>query len=123
MLIFGLLVVVVVVIAYLWFCSNGLVRNLHLGAGISFDVGGLEMVGFVFGSDSLVADGPEMFGFVWASGCCSAGDAGDGLVMVGFTWESSWCCVGDGLVINVCESGDGLVIIGFSGHMCWRLRW
>ena len=99
------LVVVVVVIAYLWFCSNGLVRNLHLGAGIGFDVGGLEMVGFV-----------------WESGCCSAGDAGDGLVMVGFMWESSWCCVGDGLVITVCESGDGLVIIGFSGHMCWQLQ-
>ena len=44
--------------------------------------GGLEMVGFVFGSDSLVADGPEMFSFVWESGCCSAGGAGDGLVMV-----------------------------------------
>ena len=49
----------VVVLVYLWFCSNGLVRNLRLGAGIGFDVGGLEKVGFVFGSDSLVADGPE----------------------------------------------------------------
>ena len=123
----------VVVLVYLWFCSNGLVRNLRLGAGIGFDVGGLEMVGFVFGGDSLVADGPEMFSFVWGSGCCSAGGAGDGLVMVGFTWESGWCCVGDGLVITVFESGDGLVItvfesgdglviIGFSGRMCWRLR-
>ena len=102
-----------VVIVYLWFCSGGLVRNFCLGAGIGFDVGGLEMVGFVFGSDSIVADGPEMFGFVWESGCCSAGDAGDGLVMVGFTWN------GDGLVITVFESGDGLVMIGFSGHMCW----
>ena len=110
---------VVVIVVYLWFCSDGLVRNLHLGAGTDFDVGGLEMVGFVFGSDSIVADGPEMFGFVWEFGCCSAGD---GLVMVGVTWESGWCFVGDGLVITVFESGDGLVIIGFSGCMCWRLQ-
>ena len=111
-----------VVIVYLWFCSGGLVRNFHLGTGTSFDIGGLEMVGFVLGSDSIVADGPEMFGFVWESGCCSAGDAGDDLVMVGFMWESGWCFVGDGLVITVFESGDGLVMIGFSGHMCWQLR-
>ena len=91
---------------------------MHLGAGTGFDIGGLEMVGFVFGSDSIVADGPEMFGFVWESGCCSAGDAVDGLVMVGFTLESGWCLVGDGLVITVFESGDGLVMIGFSGRMC-----
>ena len=90
--------------------SGGLVRNLHLGAGTGFDVGGLgmvgfmfgdvgglemvgfmfgdvgglEMVGFMFGSDSIVTDGPEMFGSAWKSGCCSAGDADDGLVMVGF---------------------------------------
>ena len=88
-----------VVVVYLWFYSGGLVRNLHVGAGTGFDVGGLEMVGFMFGSDSIVADGPEMFGFVWESGCCPAGDAGDGLVMVGFMWDSSWCTVGDGLVI------------------------
>ena len=81
---------------YLWFYSGGLVRNLHVGAGTGFDVGGLEMVGFMFGSDSIVADGPEMFGFVWESGCCPAGD---GLVMVGFMRDSSWCTVGDGLVI------------------------
>ena len=68
---------------------------------LGFDVGGLEMVGFVFGSDSIVADGPEMFGFVWEPDCCSAADAGDGLVMVGFKWESGWCSVGDGLVITV----------------------
>ena len=62
---------------YLWFCSGGLVRNLSLGAGTGFDVGGLEIVGFMFGnvgglemvgfmvgSDSIVTDGPEMFGFV-----------------------------------------------------------
>ena len=36
------------------------------------------MVGFVFGSDSIMADGPEMFGFEWESDCCSAADAGDG---------------------------------------------
>ena len=59
------------------------------------------MVGFVLGSDSIVADGPEMFGFVWESDCCSAADAGDGLVMVGFMWELGWCSVGDGLVITV----------------------
>ena len=94
------LVVVAVVVAYLWFCSGGLVRNLCLGAGTGFDVGGLEMVGFVFGGDSIVAVGPEMFGFVWESGCCPAGD---GLVMVGFMWESGWCSVGDGLVITVFE--------------------
>ena len=93
---------------------------MHLGAGTGFDIGGLEMVGFMFGSDSIVADGPKMFGFVWESGCCPAGD---GLVMVGFTWESGWCSVGDGLVITVFEFGDGLVMIGFSGHMCWRLWW
>ena len=87
-------------IVYLWFCSGGLVSNLHLGAGTGFNDGGLEMVGFVFGSDSIVADGPEMSDFVWESGCCSAGD---------------------GLVITVFESGDGLVMIGFSGHMCWQL--
>ena len=80
------LVVVVVVVAYLWFCSGGLVRTLHLGAGTGCGIGGLEIVGFVFGSDSIVADGPEMFGFVWESDCCPAGDAGDGLVMVGLTW-------------------------------------
>ena len=90
-----------VVVEYLWFCFGGLVRNLRLGAGTGFDVGGLEMVGFVFGSDSIVADGPEMFGFVWESDCCSAADAGDGLVMVGFMWELSWCSAGDGLVITV----------------------
>ena len=76
------------------------------------NVGGLEMVGSMVGSDSIVIDGPEMFGFVWESGCCAAGDAGDGLVMVGITWDSGWCTV-----------GDGLVMIGFSGHMCWRLQW
>ena len=54
------------------------------------------MVGFMFGSDSIVADGPEMFGFVWESDCCPTGD---GLVVVGFMWDSSWCTVGDGLVI------------------------
>ena len=62
--------------------SDGLVRNFCPGAGTSFDIGGLEMVGFMFGSDSIVADGPEMFGFVWKSSCCPAGDGGDGLVMV-----------------------------------------
>ena len=63
------------------------------------NIGGLEMIDFMVGSDSIVTDGPEMFGFVWESGCCHAGDAGDGLVMVGFTWDSGWCTVGDGLVI------------------------
>ena len=102
------LVVVCVVVAQIGPCSGGLVRNLWHGAGIGFDIDGLEMVVFTFGSGSVVADVSRMFEFMWESGCSAVAD---GPGMFEFVWESGSSTV-DGPGMGVC-----------SGHMCWQLWW
>ena len=88
---------------------GGLGRNFLHGAGIGFDVGGLEMVGIYHGD----ADGLVMVVF-WCSGI-------GGPVMVVF------CCSdvgGPEIVVLCCSGTDGLGMIAFDSEcICWQVPW